>query len=144
MDQLSSLYLKKGDSYWIINKSHSTSCIMFPSAISDSRDSSPWIQNDSSPEPTMCSCQNQLGHWDWNGVPHKDLLELCKKTMAMGEDALTSQKDGENMFQFSPRQELRNLEDGSDNGANGDTSATESDREWDPEWEHGKTNLLEI
>ena len=92
----------------------------------------------------MCSCQNQLGHWDWNGVPHKDLLELCKKTMAMGEDALTSQKDGENMFQFSPRQELRNLEDGSDNGANGDTSATESDREWDPEWEHGKTNLLEI
>ena len=43
-------------------------------------------------------------------------------------------------------QELRHLQDGSDNNANKDTSATESDHEWNPEWERGKTltDLLEI
>jgi hypothetical protein len=36
-----------------------------------------------SSEPEMCDCQNQLGHWDWNGVPHEDLPELCKRTMGI-------------------------------------------------------------
>ena len=48
--------------------------------------SSPFL-NVASPEPTndsndtsspkMYSCENQLAHWDWNRVPHKNLPELC-------------------------------------------------------------------
>ena len=32
-------------------------------------------------QPEMCCCENQLGHWDWSGVPHEDLPELCKQYM---------------------------------------------------------------
>ena len=73
----------------------SISHMMFSSPILNSCDSSsPWndSKDDSLPEPTMCSCQNQLAHWDWNGIVHKDLLELCKKFFG---DAPTSQKNGE-------------------------------------------------
>jgi len=38
---------------------------------------------DSSPEPAMCDCQNQLAHYDWNGVPQTDLQDLCKRTMGI-------------------------------------------------------------
>jgi hypothetical protein len=37
----------------------------------------------SSPEPTHCDCQNQLGHYDWNGNTRENLPELCKKTMGI-------------------------------------------------------------
>lgn len=37
----------------------------------------------SSPEPTMCDCQNQLGHFDWNGVPRENLPDLCMRTMGI-------------------------------------------------------------
>jgi hypothetical protein len=43
-------------------------------------------------QPEMCDCQNQLGHWDWNGVPHEDLPELCKRSMG---NAPTSHRKGE-------------------------------------------------
>ena len=46
-------------------------------------------------QPKMCNCQNQLGHWDWNGVPHKDLPELCKRSMGINIDnAPTSHRKG--------------------------------------------------
>jgi len=37
-----------------------------------------------SQEPTTCDCQNQRAHWDWNGVVHADLPELCRRTMGIG------------------------------------------------------------
>ena len=37
----------------------------------------------SSPEPTMCDCQNQLVHFGWDGIPHENLPDLCKQTMGM-------------------------------------------------------------
>lgn len=44
----------------------------------------------------MCDCQNQLGHWDWNGVPHEDLPELCKRSMDIYiDDAPASHRKGE-------------------------------------------------
>jgi hypothetical protein len=47
-------------------------------------------------QPKMCDCENQLGHWNWIGVPHKDLPELCKRSMGIDIDnALTSQREGE-------------------------------------------------
>ena len=43
----------------------------------------------------MCDCQSQLKHYDWNGVPRKDLPDLCKRTMGTGnnEDALVTESD---------------------------------------------------
>jgi hypothetical protein len=35
----------------------------------------------SSPGPKTCDCQNQLGHFDWNGIPLEDLPDLCKQTI---------------------------------------------------------------
>ena len=29
-------------------------------------------------EPEMCYCENQLAHYDWAGVIHEDLPELCR------------------------------------------------------------------
>jgi len=55
-------------------------------------------------EPTMCDCQNQLGHYDWSGAPLDDLPELCRKTMGL---APQNDKDEAN------------------------TSVTESDPEWE-------------
>jgi hypothetical protein len=47
-------------------------------------------------EPEMCDCQNQLGHWDWSGVPHENLPELCKRSMGINIDnAPKSQSKGE-------------------------------------------------
>jgi hypothetical protein len=47
-------------------------------------------------QPEMCDCQNQLGHWDWNGVPHEKLPELCKRSMGINIDnAPTSHRKGE-------------------------------------------------
>ena len=48
--------------------------------------------SNSQPVPTVCDCQNQLGHYDWNGDLHKDLPDLCKKTI--GLSAEESQKNG--------------------------------------------------
>jgi hypothetical protein len=73
-------------------------------SVADSRESS--IPNDDSSisETTMCGCwENQLGHYDWNGVQRNDLPEICMRTIR-----LTSEKD---------------------DGAN--TSVTESDPEWE-------------
>jgi hypothetical protein len=36
-----------------------------------------------SPEPSMCDCQSQLKHYDMNGNPHKDLQDVCKRSMGI-------------------------------------------------------------
>jgi hypothetical protein len=36
-----------------------------------------------SSEPTTCDCENQLGHFDWNGLPLENLPDLCKQTMGI-------------------------------------------------------------
>jgi hypothetical protein len=49
----------------------------------------------SSPEPTICDCHNQLGHFDWNGIPHENLPNLCKQTMGIRvENTPISPKNG--------------------------------------------------
>ena len=57
---------------------------------------SPWddLENmySSSPEPKICDCQNQLGHYDWDGIPHENLLDLCKQTMAIGTEDIKNRK----------------------------------------------------
>lgn len=63
-----------------INNTSSSSCFM--SSPMNTCDDSNDIYS-SSPEPTHCDCQNQLGHWDWNGTIREDLPELCKKTMGI-------------------------------------------------------------
>lgn len=63
-----------------------------------SLNSNPWNNSkDSSPEPTTCDCQSQLKHYDWNGVPRKDLPDLCKRTMGTGnnEDAPVTESSSE-------------------------------------------------
>ena len=37
----------------------------------------------SSTESSMCNCQNQLAHFNWNGIPREDLSELCKQTLGI-------------------------------------------------------------
>jgi hypothetical protein len=46
---------------------------------------------------TQCDCQNQLAHYDWNGVPLEDLPELCKRSMGIIniDNAPTSHREGE-------------------------------------------------
>jgi hypothetical protein len=41
---------------------------------------------------TMCDCQNQLGHFDWNGVVREDLPALCRRTMGIkaGDTTISS------------------------------------------------------
>jgi hypothetical protein len=36
-----------------------------------------WSILSMSPVRSECSCQNQLAHHDWNGVPHPDLPPRC-------------------------------------------------------------------
>jgi len=70
----------------------------------------------------MCGCwEGQLGHYDWNGVQRKDLPEICMRTMGLISEKEDDHEKGDN----------REKED---DGAN--TSATESDSEW----EGGKTH----
>jgi hypothetical protein len=47
-----------------------------------------------SPEPEMCDCQNQLGHFDWSGNPHENLPELCRRTLGIGADPDYEWKQG--------------------------------------------------
>lgn len=75
-------------------------------------------RDDRSPEPLFCDCQNQLAHWDWNSVPHKDLRDACKRSMGIPLEP-TSGND------------VNKADENVD-------SLTESDSEWDPQWEHGK------
>ena len=61
------------------------------SSPANSRDTSPSndSRDDSSvsqPEPMICSCQNQLAHWDWEGVLHKNLPELCRQFIEEDKD----------------------------------------------------------
>ena len=49
-------------------------------------------------QPQWCDCENQLAHWNWNGVPHENLPELCKRTMGIDiciYNAPTSDNKGE-------------------------------------------------
>lgn len=63
------------------------------SLCTDSRD-------ESSP---VCDCQNQLAHWNWNGVPHEDLPELCKRSMGIPlNDVPISQENSELMYSSFP------------------------------------------
>lgn len=79
-------------------------------------------------EPEMCDCQNQLGHWDWSGVPRKNLPELCKRSMGINIDnAPTSQIKGE---WISNGLHGRNWHTSGKDDSDGDTSVTESDHEW--------------
>lgn len=48
-----------------------------------SRDASPSKSLELELESTICGCQNQLAHWDWNGIPHKDLPKLCKQSLGI-------------------------------------------------------------
>lgn len=32
-------------------------------------------------EPSMCDCQNQLAHYDFNGIVREDLTDLCRRTL---------------------------------------------------------------
>lgn len=73
---------------------HSSFAMSSPSA--NVRDSSPLDDSGDesgiSQEPTICDCQNQLAHYDWNGVPLKNLPELCRRTMGL-ESVEESQKN---------------------------------------------------
>ena len=74
-------------------------------------DPSQWEDpNDNSPESSMCDCQSQLKHYDWNGNPHKDLRDACKRSMGIPVNI----EDG------SPIEDAPPVED---------ASATESDPE---------------
>jgi hypothetical protein len=47
-------------------------------------------------QPEMCDHHNQLGHWDWNGVQHENLPELCKRSIGINNDnEPTSHRKGE-------------------------------------------------
>jgi hypothetical protein len=47
-------------------------------------------------QPEMCDCQNQLGHWDWDGVPRENLPKICQRSMGINiENELTSHGKGE-------------------------------------------------
>jgi len=118
------------------------------SSLTSNRETSPWndSKDDSSialPEPIMCNCQNQLGHWDWNGVPHEDLPELCKWSVgAYLENGLTSPKNGKREVSNSLCGELTYLQDEVSISRTGDVNENSSATESDPEWENGKTNQI--
>ena len=46
----------------------------------------------SSPEPKISDCQNQLGHFDWDGILHENLPDLCKQTMAIRTEDIKNGK----------------------------------------------------
>jgi hypothetical protein len=60
--------------------------------------SSPWNRSKYRQSEALCDCANQLAHVDWNGVPHKNLPDLCKRSMGIAiEDTTTSQENGKQM-----------------------------------------------
>ncbi|KAF8804380.1 hypothetical protein BYT27DRAFT_7213934 [Phlegmacium glaucopus] len=73
----------------------------------------------SSSIPRICNCQNQLAHYGWDGIPHEDLPDLCKRTMGtvIGNTPISEKNDKKFTF-------------GNDS-ANLDTSPTKSDPEWE-------------
>ena len=109
--------------------------------------------------PEMCDCQNQLGHWDWNGVPHQKLPDSCKRSMGINIDnAPTSDRKGELISDGLRGRNWHTWKVDSDGDtsvteseSDGDTSVTESESngntsviESDPdqEWSSGKINIL--
>jgi hypothetical protein len=45
-------------------------------------------------ESTMCDCQNQLGHYDFNGNRREDLPRLCRRTMGIKDGNTVSPNIG--------------------------------------------------
>jgi len=98
------------------------------------------IDVDSSPESTMCDCQSQLKHHDWDGVPREDLPDLCKRTMGIPVENIPISKED---CELNHPRILSHLRIDEMLISVEDASATESDPEYDLKREHCKTNRFE-